>query len=46
MIAEIYKGIGIDFNIYGNGYTVFFDGDDIIFETIAEAKQFIDTITQ
>lgn len=46
MIAEIYKGIGIDFSIYGDGYTVFYDGDDIMFDTIAEAKEFINTITE
>lgn len=43
--AEIYKGYGIDFNVYGsNEYTVHYCGDDCFFSTIKDAEQFIDEI--
>lgn len=42
---EIYKGYGIDFNIYGsNEYSVQYCGDDFMFKTLEEAKAFIDTL--
>lgn len=38
-----YRNNGIDYNFYGRGeYTVQFCGDDILFQTLEEAKQFID----
>ena len=41
--VENYKGYSIDENIYGSGeYSVQFEGDDYIFDTINEAKSFID----
>lgn len=42
----MYKGYGIDYNIYGAGeYSVQYCGDDVIFSTEEEAKRFIDEIT-
>ncbi len=35
-----YKGFYIE--IFGNGFTVFFQGDEIYFNTVEEAKTFID----
>lgn len=41
-----YKGYDIEFNFYGkNEYTVQYQGDDIWFKTIDEAKKFIDEIS-
>lgn len=41
-----YKGYYIEFNFYGeNEYSVQYCGDDLIFRTVEEAKQFIDEIT-
>ncbi len=43
---EHYKGYVIEYNLYGKGeFTVQFDGDDIWFTSIQEAKEFIDEIT-
>lgn len=40
-----YKGFGIDFNVYGRQeYSVQFDGDDFLFDTLEEAKKFIDEL--
>lgn len=45
--VTVYKGYGIDFNIYGrNEYSVQIDGDDIIFNTLKEAKNYIDNISE
>lgn len=45
MTIEEYKGYGIDFNIYGqNEYSVQYCGDDFMFQTLEEAKRFIDSI--
>lgn len=42
-----YKGYYIEYNIYGkNEYTVQYCGDDLIFNTETEAKQFIDSIQE
>lgn len=42
-----YKGLVIEFNIYGAGeYTVQYCGDDIIFDTEEEAKGFIEEVTK
>ena len=44
---EIYKGFAIEFNFYGmNEYSVQYCGDDVMFETVNEAKAFIDTISE
>ena len=41
-----YKGFYIEFNIYGtNEFTVQYCGDDIIFDTEEEAKDFINEVT-
>lgn len=40
-----YKGYTIDTSVYGNLITVFYEGDDLVFNTVQEAKQFIDEIT-
>lgn len=38
-----YKGYEISYNFYGREeYTVFFEGDDVWFKTLDEAKAFID----
>lgn len=40
-----YRGFYIEFNFYGsNEYSVQFCGDDIIFDSEEDAKNFIDTI--
>ena len=40
-----YNGYWISRNIYGNGeYSVQYDGDDIIFDDVNDAKDFIDTV--
>ncbi len=40
-----YKGYYIEINLYGTGeYTVYYNGDDVWFDSIAEAKDFIDEI--
>ena len=40
-----YKGYYIEYNFYGEDeYSVRIDGDDVVFPTEAEAKQFIDDI--
>lgn len=45
MTVETYKKYAIDFNVYGeNEYSVQYDGDDILFATINDAKAFIDSI--
>lgn len=47
MIKEVeYKGYYITIGFYANGdVTVQYDGDDIYFHTVEEAKEFIDEIT-
>lgn len=43
METIMYKGWPIEYNFYGmNEYTVQFCGDDLMFDTLDEAKQFID----
>lgn len=38
-----YRGYVIEFNVYGKDeYTIQFEGDDFFFQTLDEAKQFID----
>ena len=40
-----YKGYYIEYNFYGNNeYSVQYCGDDVLFETLQEAKDFIDSI--
>lgn len=40
-----YKNYSIEYNFYGKGeYTVFYEGDDLYFRTLKEAKAFIDTL--
>ena len=40
-----YRGFYIEFNFYGsNEYSVQFCGDDVIFDSEEDAKNFIDTI--
>ena len=40
-----YKGYDIEFNFYNKKeYTVFYCGDDIIFDDLESAKEFIDSI--
>lgn len=42
---QMYKGYGIDYNLYGNGeYSVQYLGDDVMFDSEEEAKEFIDTL--
>ena len=43
--SMIYKGYAIEHNLYGMGeYTVQYQGDDVVFDTIKDAKHFIDTV--
>lgn len=45
--VEIYRDYGIDYNFYGlNEYTVQYCGDDVTFETLEDAKSFIDEISE
>ncbi len=40
-----YRGFYIEFNIYGSDeYSVQYCGDDLVFDSDQEAKNFIDTI--
>lgn len=40
-----YKGYYIEYNFYGlNEYNVQYCGDDIMFKSVNEAKEFIDSI--
>lgn len=40
-----YKGYYIEYNFYGlNEYSVQYCGDDIMFKSVKEAKEFIDSI--
>ncbi len=40
-----YNGYWISRNIYGSGeYTVQYQGDDVVFDTVKEAKHFIDMV--
>lgn len=42
-----YKGFYIEFDFYGEGeYSVQFEGDDLMFRSEAEAKDFIDSVTE
>ena len=42
---EEYRGFYIEFNFYGSGeYTVQYCGDDMWFDTLDEAKAFIDEV--
>lgn len=44
---ETYKGYEIECNCYGrNEFTVSFEGDDVWFETLDEAKAFIDSMEE
>ncbi len=44
---EIYKGFAICFNFYGhNDISVQYCGDDVMFNSVDDAKRFIDEITQ
>lgn len=47
MESTQYKGYWIEFNLYGDGeYTVQYCGDDVIFETLEEARKFIDDLEE
>lgn len=42
-----YKGYSIEYNFYGEGeYSVQYCGDDVVFNTEQEAKDFIDEVTE
>ena len=44
---EEYRGYFIERNFYGHGeYSVEYCGEDVIFRTLVEAKEFIDEITE
>ncbi len=44
---EEYRGYFIERNFYGHGeYSVEYCGDDVIFRTLVEAKEFIDEIAE
>lgn len=44
-METMYKGYWITFNFYGREeYTVQYCGDDIVFDTAEEAKEFINKI--
>lgn len=43
----LYGGYYIEYNFYGeNEYSVQYCGDDILFKTLEEAKEFIDEIDE
>lgn len=40
-----YRQFNIEFNTYGkNEYTVQYEGNDVVFETLDDAKNFIDEV--
>lgn len=40
-----YKNYDIEYNFYGmNEYSVQYEGDDLMFDTVEDAKKFIDMI--
>ena len=42
-----YRGYDIEYNFYGiKEYSVHYCGDDVLFETEADARLFIDTIIE
>ena len=41
---ENYKGYEVD--TFGNGFTVFYQGDEVYFDTAKEAEAFIDEINE
>lgn len=45
--SKEYKGYYIDYDFYGDGeYTVQYLGDDVVFQTEEEAKEFIDSLNE
>lgn len=47
MQSHMYNGHWIEENYYGKGeYTVFVDGEDVWFDTLEEAKAFIDRLEE
>lgn len=40
----MYKGYEIE--VFGSGYTVFYEGDEIFFDTQEDAKAFIDEVEE
>lgn len=44
---EEYKGFCVEYDFYGTGeYSVQYCGDDVIFPTAKEAREFIDEISE
>lgn len=42
-----YNNYWIEYNIYGQGeYTVFYNGEDVWFDTVSEARKFIDSLEE
>lgn len=42
-----YKGFEIEYDFYGEGeYSVQYDGDDLMFDSVEEAEHFIDEVTK
>ncbi len=35
---------GLTIDRFGNGYTVFFEGDELYFDTVEEAEEFIKSV--
>ena len=45
MSCRVYKGMRIEYNVYGRGeYTVHHGGDDVWFSTEKEAEEYIDSL--
>lgn len=43
----IYKGYAVEYNVYGQGeYSVLYFGDDYFFNSLTDAKKFIDEVTE
>ena len=43
--SERYRGYFIEKNFYGEEFTVQYQGDDVVFKSVEEAKEFIDEIS-
>ena len=41
-----YMGYVIEPRSIGDGYEVFFAGDDVVFDTVEDAKKFIDEVAE
>lgn len=41
-----YRGYAIEREYVGNRFEVFFEGDDVVFDTVEDAKKFINEVSE